>query len=100
MADMVIRNARIVTGEGIVQGGIAIEDGRIVAIASDQYLPNGTQTIDIGGRYIIPGIVDPETHTGTRFPFEQDIQTESCAALAGGVTTWGIQLTSRTKYCL
>lgn len=95
MVDMIIKNGRIVTSDGIILGGIAIEEGRIVAIASDQYLPKGIHTIDVGGKYLIPGIVDPETHTGTRFAFKQDIQSESCAALAGGVTTWGIQLTSR-----
>lgn len=95
MADLVVKNGKIVTGDGVVQGGIAIEEGRIAAIASDKALPHGTQTVDVHGRYILPGLVDPETHTGTKFPFEEDIQSESCAALASGVTTWGIQLTSR-----
>ncbi len=94
MVDMVIKGGKIVTSEGIISAGIAVEGGRIVAIASDQHLPDGTQTIDVGGRYILPGVVDQETHVGSKNPLEQDLQTESCAALAGGVTTWGFHLPS------
>jgi dihydropyrimidinase len=95
MAELILRNGKIVSGEGIVNGGIAVEEGKIVAMGPDQLLIHGTQTIDVGGRYILPGLVDPESHVGAKFPFEEDIQSESCAALAGGVTTWGIQLSSR-----
>ncbi len=95
MVDLVIKNGRIVTGNSIFWGGLAIEGERIVAIAADDCLPNGTQTIDVNGKYIVPGLVDPESHVGAKFHFDEDIQLESCGALAGGVTTWGIQLSSR-----
>lgn len=97
MVDTLIKNGKIVTGDGIVQGGIAIEEGRIVSIASDQYLPEGAQTIDAGGKYIIPGLIDPQAPVGIRAvkaTAEEEMQRESAAALVSGVTTWGIELTS------
>jgi dihydroorotase-like cyclic amidohydrolase len=33
MADLVIRNAQVVTPDGVVKGGVAVEGERIVAVA-------------------------------------------------------------------
>ena len=44
------------------------------------------------GKYIIPGVVDPECHLGHAQLLEEDIKTETRAAVATGVTTWGMQL--------
>lgn len=36
--DLVVKNARIVSPRGIVEGGIAIDEGKVVAIAKDPNL--------------------------------------------------------------
>lgn len=87
-ADLVLRNGRVVTPEGIFLGGVAISDGKIVAVCRDSHLPLGGKVIDVGGKHILPGIVDPHTHPGKR-DFATDIMNESKVATIGGVTTMG-----------
>jgi imidazolonepropionase len=51
---------------GIVRGGaVVIGDGRIVSVGPERELPGQVQaadTLDAGGRSVIPGFVDPHTH--------------------------------------
>lgn len=85
----VIKNARVVTPSGIVEGGVGIDHGKIVALARDDYLPEAQEVHDAGGRYVLPGLVDPHAHPGGKYPIDQDWLTESPGAAAGGVTTVG-----------
>lgn len=92
--DLVIRNGRVVTGDGVVSAGVAVQDGVIVAVAKDELLPPAKTVIDVKGNHILPGIVDSEAHPGCYVPFDYDMRTESRAAACAGVTTWGIQAPS------
>ncbi|TKT80248.1 imidazolonepropionase [Aquamicrobium sp. LC103] len=66
------RNARLATlaegteGLGVVdKGAIAAEDGRIVFAGAEGDLPSGlsgAETVDCGGRWITPGLIDCHTH--------------------------------------
>ena len=47
MADLRLVDGRVVTPDGIVEGGLAIEDGVIVAIGPTAALPSATDTIDL-----------------------------------------------------
>lgn len=87
--DTVIRNCKVVTTEGIFSTGIAIDGGKIVAIARDDYLPEAAKTIDAKGNFVIPGLVDPHTHLlyPSSDDWAGDLQSETKAAAAGGVTT-------------
>lgn len=91
MVDLNVIGGHVVTSGGVHDYGIAVKDGKIVALAEPALLPPARRTLDVRGRYIIPGIVDPEAHPGCYVPFEVDIRTETRAAAAAGVTTWGIQ---------
>lgn len=82
-----LANARLVTPAGVVHGGFAVRDGRIVAISDEAALPAAEQRIDAGGRLVLPGLVDPHVHLGGAFPYEQNCVTECVSAAAGGVTT-------------
>jgi dihydroorotase-like cyclic amidohydrolase len=96
-ADLVLRNALVVTQQGVMRGGIAARDGRIVAIAEDDALPAADELIDCKGRPLLPGLVDPHVHLGGAFPYEQNCRTECESAAAGGVTTL-IQYRRSTRY--
>ncbi len=87
--DLVIRNARIVSPTEITCAGIAIDKGKIVAIGSEEMLPLADNTIDAGGKYILPGVVDPHMHPGVGLSFENCVSAETKAAALGGVTTVG-----------
>ena len=93
-ADLVFRNGLIVTPGGTIEGGVAILDGKIAAVGSDGFLPAADRQIDLAGKYLLPGAIDPECHLGSHRPLADDFQTETRAAAAAGVTTWGMQLVS------
>lgn len=88
----VLKNGRVVTPGGVVPGGIAFEDGVITAIGPDATLPPAAETVDVDGKVIFPGVVDPHTHMGVgdgwgQSKFESDFDTESRDAVASGITS-------------
>ena len=93
-ADLVVKNGKIVSSQGIIEGGVAIKDGKFVAVGKDAALPDGQRVIDVGGKHILPGLIDPEVHLGIHRPITDDLISETKAAASTGVTTWGMQLTS------
>jgi alpha-D-ribose 1-methylphosphonate 5-triphosphate diphosphatase len=63
MNTTLIRNAQVVTPDGIIEGGsVWIEDGRIrqTGTITDPLSLSG-QLIDAGGAYVMPGIIDMHT---------------------------------------
>jgi N-acyl-D-aspartate/D-glutamate deacylase len=62
MHDLVIRGGQVVDGTGADRrpADIAVDGGRISAIASD--VAAGAHTIDADGRIVAPGFVDVHTH--------------------------------------
>ena len=92
--DLILKNGRVVSGGGVIEAGVAIDHGVIVAVAQDELLPAARRVIDVHGNHILPGIVDSEAHPGCYVPFEYDMTSESKAAACAGVTTWGIQAPS------
>ena len=89
---LVLRNGRIVTPTGIVEGGIVAEDGVITHVGSSAGLPSGGDTIDAGGKWVSPGVIDPHTHIGTGPSsatldrLRAEWESESRAAVHKGVT--------------
>lgn len=94
-ADLVIRNARVVTHAGETFGGVAVSGERIAAVGVDEALPSGTREIDAEGRVLLPGVIDPHCHLGVNYPYDEDMRTETAHAARGGITT--ILLYIRTK---
>jgi len=87
--DTVINNCAIVRHDGILNAGLAIDKGKIVAIARDSELPSAGTIIDGRGNYIIPGVVDAHVHL--EYPPgidpESNIRKETQACAAAGCTT-------------
>ena len=89
--DLLIQNGAIVTPTRTFSGDIAISDGKIAAIGDSGAMPAAEQTIDAGGRYVMPGIIDPHAHLGYMDTLEA-VETETRAAACGGVTTLGVYI--------
>lgn len=88
-ADLVVRNCTVVTPAGRTpDAGVAVADGRIVAVGRSDSLPAAARTLDGGGDVLVPGVVDPHIHNRTP-GLEQkgDWESETRAAAAGGVTS-------------
>ena len=64
--DILIENARILTGTGneILGGSILISSNKIKAIGKDLNKPVNTLTIDANGKWVTPGIIDIHSHMG------------------------------------
>ncbi|MBI3436384.1 MAG: amidohydrolase family protein [Proteobacteria bacterium] len=91
--DLVVRNGTLVIpGVGRVTADIGIAGRKIAALGSD--LPAGARTYDARGLFVLPGIFDPHVHIGNELSFEHEAESETRAAILGGVTTIGIFLRS------
>ena len=91
--DTAIKNCKIVVPEGIYSVGIGINKDKIVAIATDEYLPQANQIINAQGNHVIPGLVDPHEHL-VPLPLPTDIdvvaayiRNETASHALAGVTT-------------
>lgn len=92
MANLTIRNALVVTPTGVVKGGVSANNGVLTHVGADDTLPRGVEDIDAGGKYLLPGIIDPHVHLGIGVgggpeKLQRDFASESADAAAGGVTT-------------
>ncbi|MBZ6496911.1 dihydroorotase [Natrinema longum] len=92
--DLRVVNARVVTPDGTINGGVAANDGVIVGVGTESNLPEADREIDAEGNYLIPGFIDPHVHWGlSRYEYdyheglEHDFETETRGAIHGGVTT-------------
>lgn len=63
---LLINNGTILTmtGEEIKNGMILVDDGKIINVGKDFEVPWGCETIDAGGGYVMPGIIDAHCHIG------------------------------------
>jgi hypothetical protein len=67
-ADLVYLHGRIHTEDAkrSVAQGLAVRGNTIIAVGTDQEVSSrigpGTRTIDLGGRLVLPGIIDAHTH--------------------------------------
>ncbi|MBM4441142.1 MAG: amidohydrolase family protein [Candidatus Rokubacteria bacterium] len=87
-ADLFVSGGRVVSAAGVVEAGLAIRDGVIAGIVAPGETIDARRTIDAGGRYVIPGLLDTHLHLGTAAqPFPDDCRSESRHAVTGGVTT-------------
>ncbi|HTN68393.1 MAG TPA: hypothetical protein VLZ33_02920, partial [Dysgonamonadaceae bacterium] len=89
---LLIRNATIINEGTSVKGSVLIKNEKIETVYSDivpEYIINQSTIIEAEGLYLIPGVIDDQVHF--REPgliHKGDIQSESRAAIAGGVTSY------------
>jgi dihydropyrimidinase len=92
--DLIVRNGTLVIpGVGEVAADVGIAGGRIAAIGKG-LADSSAETLDAAGKVVLPGIFDPHVHIGNELSFEEEAETETRAAILGGVTTIGIFIRS------
>jgi len=66
-ADLILKNGRIATGGAREADAVAIREGRFLAVGSEQDVMSrkgpATRVVDLGGRTVIPGLIDSHIHT-------------------------------------
>ena len=88
---ILIKGGLIVNEGRVFKGSLLVDGERIEAVYAGENGPevSADQTIDASGCYVLPGVIDEHVHF--REPGLTDkatIDSESCAAAAGGVTTY------------
>ena len=87
----VVQGGTIVNEGRTFDGIIVIEDGKITQIIQGHTYPevSSDEVIDASGCFVLPGVIDDHVHFREPGLTEKaDIDTESRAAAAGGVTTY------------
>ncbi|HTP73881.1 MAG TPA: dihydropyrimidinase [Burkholderiaceae bacterium] len=89
---LLIRGGTVVNADREFAADVLCVAGKVAAVgaAAPAQAPAGTQTLDAGGQYVMPGGIDPHTHM--QLPFMgtvavDDFFTGTAAALAGGTTS-------------
>ena len=90
MSKVLIKNAQIVNEGNIIKGDVFIENDRIVEIANSiSAKTSDTKIIEASGKYLLPGLIDDQVHfREPGLTHKANIETESKAAVAGGITSF------------
>lgn len=90
MSKTLIYNAEVVTPDAKpIKNGWVLIDGERIAAVGKGALPEADELIDAKGDLLMPGMID--THVHFRDPgltHKADMESESAAAVAGGVTSF------------
>jgi dihydroorotase len=89
MAQLRIRNGRVVTPSGVVEADLVISGEKIAGLVDRDHPTQEMEEIDASGKTILPGGIDLHAHTRTPgLSYKEDFHTASMAAAAGGITTF------------
>ncbi len=87
MFKKVLKNGLVFWGNRLIKADLAIEEDKIAAIGSNL---EGAETIDVAGKWVLPGAIDAHTHFSLPFAgavSADDFFTGTRAGAIGGVTT-------------
>lgn len=85
-----IKDVHIVNEGEVIRGDVLIQKDRIISVGSS-LSADATQTeiVEGNGRYLLPGLIDDQVHfREPGLTHKANIETESKAAVAGGITTY------------
>ena len=90
MEKVLIKNAKIVNENSIIEGDIYIENEMIVEVADSISAKSPDVVIfDAEGKHVLPGVIDDQVHfREPGLTHKATIETESRAAIAGGITSF------------
>ncbi|WP_028904192.1 dihydroorotase [Prevotella sp. P6B4] len=88
---ILIQHGTLVNENNIFDGSVIVEDSKITKIVEGNTVPNASfdEVIDASGCFVLPGLIDDHVHfREPGLTAKADIDSESRAAAAGGVTTY------------
>src|SRR5690606_24493895 len=90
MRAVLIKNANIVNDGEIFKADVLVQDGRIAELSASISMKSAeTKVIDADGSYLLPGMIDDQVHfREPGLTHKATIETESKAAVAGGITSF------------
>lgn len=84
-----IVNGRIVAPHAVIRGKVLLYDERVIGIVDPGETPEGVETLDAKGNYVIPGLVDMHIH-GYMGEDASDGNFEGLKTMARGVAKNGV----------
>ena len=94
---MIVRGGDLVTPAGLLRADLAVEDGRIAAIAPE--LPGEADEIDARGLAVFPGLIDVHVHFNEPGRTEWEGAATGSAALAAGGGTLFFDMPLNSSPC-
>ncbi|WP_342364098.1 dihydroorotase [Terrarubrum flagellatum] len=85
MMDLVVRGALVAGAEVRRNAWLGVVGGKIVALGSGD-APPARDMFDAGDAYVLPGVIDGQTHAGS-YRGLAGLRSTTRSAVAGGVTT-------------
>ncbi|MGM9759899.1 MAG: dihydroorotase [Parabacteroides sp.] len=90
---MLIHNAQIINEGRSFTGSVRVDGERITAVyegeVSDEVRQEAGEVVEAAGRWLLPGVIDDQVHfRDPGLTYKGDMESESRAAVAGGVTTF------------
>jgi len=82
--EWVIKGNLVDAEQVIYDGWLAIADGKIIARGTGE-APQAPKTVDASGKWIMPGVIDGQVHSGSQAN-QEGLGWASRAAAAGGIT--------------
>jgi allantoinase len=81
-------NGQLVTPDGMLEADLICEDGHIIAIVEQGATVASDEQLDVSGKLVFPGFIDPHVHSRDPGMTEkEDFAHSTRGALTGGVTT-------------
>ena len=91
-ADLILRNGKIVTVDRAfsIKQAVAVRGGRVITVGTDREMRpltgSATRVIDLGGRTVIPGLIDSHIHaTEAGLRWDAELHWEMTRTLADGM---------------
>lgn len=87
--DIIIKNGKIITANGLFDGDLAIDSG-VIACLGKSIENRADKIIDVKGKLVLPGLVDPHVHMDfeiSGMANRDDFKSGSIAAAFSGITT-------------
>jgi len=88
--NLLIKNGRVIDPSQKIDDmlDVLVENGLIKEIGKGLSAPAGVETIDAGGKYVVPGLIDMHVHLrDPGLEYKEDIISGTKAAVAGGFTS-------------
>ncbi|WP_300302558.1 dihydropyrimidinase [Ferrovibrio sp.] len=86
---LLVRGGTVVNADCSQRADVLVDGGMIKAVGANLEAPSGSEIIDAGGAYVMPGGIDPHTHM--ELPFmgttaSEDFFSGTTAGMVGGTT--------------